>query len=232
VGVILILATSALLALISLLLYWQLVVAEGAYLGRRIVTLMYDWFAPRYDKVKQFQPAMDTIMLALPILRHLNRQTSNVKDQALILDVATGTGRLPQTLLAQRSFRGHIVALDLSGRMLARARAKLSAHHDRITWVQHDAQQLPFDNDHFDVVICLESIEFFPRPTDAVREMVRVLKPGGLLLLSNRVGPDTWKLPGRVQPTAQFVAWLEQIGLHDVQAEEWLIDYDLVQAVK
>lgn len=224
------------LAVIALgaIIYWQLVIAEGAYLGWRVVALLYDWFAPRYDKVKQFQPAMDTVMLAVPIMKHLIRQ-NDVLDRLQtpeVLDVATGTGRLPQALLAQHNFHGQIVALDLSPRMLAQAQAKLSGYANRVTWIQHDAQTLPFEDNRFDVVACLEALEFFPRPHDAVHEMLRVLKPGGLLLLSNRVGPDAWKLPGRAVPTAAFVTWLEQSGLRQVQVEAWLIDYDLVRAIK
>src|SRR5262249_9520022 len=156
--------------LLGIFLYWQLVVAEGAYLGRRVVTLLYDLFAFRYEKVKQFQPTLDTVMLAVPILKHLNRTgqpSSTINRQSSILDIATGSGRLPAVLIAQRSFHGHITALDASARMLAQAQAKLRAHADRITWIKHDAQQLPFDDNSFDVVTCLEALEFFPHPREA-----------------------------------------------------------------
>jgi ubiquinone/menaquinone biosynthesis C-methylase UbiE len=215
--------------LLGALLYWQLVIAEGAYLGRRIVILLYDWFALRYDKVKGFQPQLDACMLSAPILQHLLRHEIL---QPQVLDVATGTGRLPQALLAARSFKGHITALDLSARMLARAQAKLAHQAGRITWLRHDAQVLPFPDQSFDVVTCLESLEFFPSPLDAVREMARVLRTGGLLMISNRVGPDAWKLPGRATPTPAFAETLTQLGLHDIQVETWLVDYDLLRAIK
>lgn len=222
-------------ALIALgaVLYWQLVIAEGAYLGRRVVAVLYDWYAPRYDRVKGFLPGMDMLTLALPIMRHLSRH-SNISDatQPFVLDVATGTGRLAEALLAQNNFCGHIIGLDASGRMLARAQAKLAQHVDRITWIKHDAQRLPFDDDYFEVVACLESIEFFPQPLDAVIEMMRVLKPSGLLMLSNRIGADAWKMPGRTMPTPAFVTWLEQHGLRNVESESWLVDYDLIHALK
>ncbi len=221
--------TVLVLALLGILLYWQLVVAEGAYLGRWIVILLYDWYAPRYDKVKGFQPQLDASMLTAPILKHLLRR--NIA-HPLVLDVATGTGRLPQALLATRSFKGHITALDLSARMLAQAQAKLADRAAHITWLQHDAQILPFPDESFDVVTCLESLEFFPHPLDAVREMVRVLRPGGMLVISNRVGPDAWKLPRRATPTPAFAEALTGLGLYDVQVETWLVDYDLLRAIK
>ena len=218
--------------LLGVVLYWQLAIAEGAYLGRTVVMWLYDWFAPRYDNVKQFRPALDTVMLAMPIMKHLNQRTGATGAIPQVLDVATGTGRMPQTLLVQKNFTGNITALDLSERMLAIGRAKLSAYADRITWLQQDAQHLPFDDNYFDVVTSLEALEFLPHPRNALLEMVRVLKPGGLLIVTNRVGPDAWKMPGRTQSTGALAAWLEQQGLHDIQPDTWLVDYDLVSAIK
>ncbi|MCS6847560.1 MAG: class I SAM-dependent methyltransferase [Anaerolineae bacterium] len=214
---------------IGLALYWQLVVAEGAYLGPRVVALLYDWFAPHYDRVKQFDKTGDALMLAMPILKHL--AVSGASDP-LVLDVATGTGRLPDALLSQRRFRGRIVALDVSARMLDLAQAKLAAHAGRITFMRHDAQRLPFDAGTFDAVTCLEALEFMRDWRGAMREMLRVLRPGGLLMVSNRIGPDAWKLPGRTLPTQAFIAWLRELGLQDVQQHQWLVDYDLVIGVK
>ena len=77
-----------------------------------------------------------------------------------------------------------------------------------------------------------EALEFFADPPMAVREMLRVLKPGGLLMLSNRIGPDLWKLPGRAMPTPQFVARLAALGVQQIETETWMVDYDLVRAIK
>lgn len=226
----------ALIALLAAVLYWQLVVAEGAYLGTRVVALLYDWFAPRYDRVKQYDKASDAIMLAAPILQHLKRNPHlpSPGERAVVLDVATGTGRLPEALLLQPRFMGRIVALDASGRMLALAQHKLAAHADagRITFVEHDAQRLPFDDGAFEVVTCLEALEFMRDWRAAVREMLRVLRPGGLLMISNRIGPDAWKLPGRTAPTGEFIAWLSEIGVRHAERRAWLIDYDLVMGTK
>ena len=235
-----ILGAVVLMAVVAVIGYWQLVVAEGAYLGSRVVALLYDWFAPRYDGVKQFDPASDAVMLAEPILRHLKptqdatRNTSSLLRLAscVVLDVATGTGRLPLALVLQPAFTGRIVAVDASRKMLGVAQHKLSAYAQRIEWRLDDAQHLKFENDMFDVVTCLEALEFFSNPEIALREMIRVLKPGGLLMVSNRIGPDAWKLPGKAMPTHQFVARLQALGLADVRVEEWLVDYDLVIGVK
>jgi ubiquinone/menaquinone biosynthesis C-methylase UbiE len=232
-NVLLLLLVIGILALAGLFLYWQLVVAEGAYLGTRVVALLYDWFAPRYDGVKQYNKAEDALMLAEPILRHLRQNPHPTHTQeARVLDVATGTGRLADALLSQPRFKGRIIVLDASAGMLALAKEKLGRHGDRIEFVQHDAQTLPYPDASFEVVTCLEALEFMRDWRGAVKEMLRVLKPGGLLMLSNRIGPDAWKLPGRTMPTPAFIEWLREIDLQAVERRAWLVDYDLITGIK
>lgn len=219
------------LVVLGIVVYWQLVVAEGAYLGPRVVALLYDSFAPRYDKVKEFDPKYDALTLAEPVILHLQHRPKPTTP-VQILDVGTGTGRLPAALFAQPEFDGHVVAIDLSPKMLALAQANLVPFAARLTFKLHDAQRLPFDDHYFEVVTCLEALEFFADPPIAVHEMLRVLKPGGLLMLSNRIGPDLWKLPGRAMPTPQFVARLAALGVQQIETETWMVDYDLVRAIK
>lgn len=237
------LLVAGVIVLAGAFLYWQLVIAEGAYLGTRVVALLYDWFAPRYDGVKQYNKTEDALMLAEPVLRHLRTlpltperrgesPLSAGEGWVKVLDVATGTGRLPDALLSQPRFKGSIVALDASAGMLALAKDKLSRHGDRIEFARHDAQKLPYPDATFDVVTCLEALEFMRDWRRAVMEMQRVLKPGGLLMLSNRIGPDAWKLPGRAVPTPAFCDWLREIGLQAVERRAWLVDYDLVTGIK
>lgn len=214
----------ALLGLLGAVLYWQFIVAEGAYLGRRVVVLLYDRFAFRYDEVKDFNPLSDSILLAGPIVAHA--------PAGRVLDIATGTGRLPCALFAQTGFSGRVSALDASAGMLVVAKHKLSAYADRIDWHHRPAVPLPFADEQFDAVACLEALEFLPDADSALGEMWRVLRPGGLLLVSNRIGPDAWKLPGRAPPTTVFLERLRACGFVDAEAQDWLVDYDLVRAQK
>ncbi|MEW5961021.1 MAG: hypothetical protein AB1801_25115, partial [Chloroflexota bacterium] len=59
------------LALVGLLLYWQLILAEGAYLGAPLVALLYDWTAERYNRIKEFDPELETFTLGLPLAHRL-----------------------------------------------------------------------------------------------------------------------------------------------------------------
>lgn len=214
-------------ALLVALIYWQIVLAEGVYLGRRVVVWLYDRSAAEYDRIKDFDAADDAHFLGRPLAESLaGRPTVRV------LDVATGTGRLPLTLLAQPDFTGHIVALDASPQMLARAEAKLAPYAGRVTFLRHDATPLPFPAAGFDAVTCIEALEFLPDPDAAVREMVRVLRPGGILVMSVRIGIDRLYFPGRAPSVRTCTTRLAAHGLTDIQAQPWQTYYSLVWAVK
>jgi ubiquinone/menaquinone biosynthesis C-methylase UbiE len=211
---------------LAALAYWLLIIAEGTYLGPRVVAWTYDLVSHRYDAIKRFQPWAENWFVAAPVLVELE-----TVEQPLILDVATGTGRMPEALL-RNGFQGQIVGLDLSRGMLRRAREKLADSGDQMSYVWQDASTLPFDDGAFDAVTCLESLEFMPRPPEALAEMVRVLAPGGLLFLTNRVGHEARLLPGRAIPRQQLGQVLDGYPLRDVEVRRWQVDYDLVLAHK
>ena len=96
-----------------------------------------------------------------------------------ILDIACGTGVVAR-LAEQRGHTGRLVGLDLNTAMLAVARAKSST----VEWVDGSALDLPFNANSFDVVLCQLGLQFFPDRPLALKEMVRVLKPGGRAGLS------------------------------------------------
>jgi ubiquinone/menaquinone biosynthesis C-methylase UbiE/uncharacterized protein YbaR (Trm112 family) len=208
------------------LVYWQLIVAEGAYLGPRVVAKTYDWVARRYDAIKQFHPRDESWFVATPLLHELAGVA-----QPLILDVATGTGRLPLALLRDH-FTGQIVGLDLSKGMLRQAQAKLQPYGERVRLLWQDAGHLPFDDGTFDAVTCLEALEFLPRPLAALAEMGRVLAPGGVLFLTNRVGFEARFLPGRAIPRSSFRQALSALSLREMQVGPWQVAYDLALARK
>ena len=99
-----------------------------------------------------------------------------------VLEVAAGTGAVTRALARALPATTEIVATDLNLPMLDRAAA---VGTDRpVTWQQADAQQLPFADGSFDVVICQFGAMFFPDRPRAFAEARRVLTPGGKLLLS------------------------------------------------
>jgi ubiquinone/menaquinone biosynthesis C-methylase UbiE len=217
-------------ALIAALAYWELGIAEGVHVGPRVVILLYDLVSHRYDHIKQFDPTYEDLFLSDPLVSKLREVRA-----PLVLDVATGTGRLPRSLLAQANFDGRVIAVDGSRRMLAeaaRSAQSTSGVAERLTLIWQDARHLPFDDDTFDAVTCLESLEFMPHTHQAVHELVRVLRPGGVALLTNRVGPWRKFLPGHTQSPPAFESLLGSLGLEQIQTQTWQVEYDLVWAVK
>jgi ubiquinone/menaquinone biosynthesis C-methylase UbiE len=223
------LGVGLLVVALAALAYWQLIIAEGAYLGPRVVAWTYDLIASRYDGIKRFEPRDEGWFVAGPVLHGLQGV-----ERPLVLDVATGTGRLPLALLRERfgATGGRIVGLDLSPGMLCRARAKLQPYGDQVALVRQDASHLPFDDGIFDAVTCLESLEFMPRPLEVLAEMVRVLAPGGVLFLTNRVGHEARLLPGRAIPRPEFERVLAALPLRETTVRRWQVNYDLAVARK
>jgi ubiquinone/menaquinone biosynthesis C-methylase UbiE len=221
--------------LIGLILYWQLVLAEGAYLGAPLVALLYDWTAERYNKIKGFDEVEEDFTLGAPLANRLYRQP-----EAVVLDVATGTGRLPLALLRQPVYRGQIIGLDRASKMLAVARRDIPAgHKERVLLIQADAMALPFADNSLPLVACLEALEFLPDPQKGLVELVRVLRPAapanpdsGWLLTTNRIGWEASLMPGKTWSRPRLEAVLTQMPLRYVNIQVWQELYDQVWAQK
>lgn len=212
---------------LAAVLYWEFVLAEGAHLGPRVVAWTYDLVAPRYDRIKKFDLQTEADILGLPLATALVEI-----EQPLVLDVAAGTGRTARALLRQVAFDGFVISLDLSPGMIAAGRTECTSWPERVGWVRGPANALPFADDTFDAVTCLEALEFFPDARGAMSECVRVLRPGGLLLVTNRIGLEAWLMAGKTFGRTAFRQLLADLPLTDLRVEPWQVDYDLAWASK
>jgi ubiquinone/menaquinone biosynthesis C-methylase UbiE len=105
-----------------------------------------------------------------------------------VLDVATGGGH---TALAFAGVARRVVAYDLTEPMLAAARAHVRGRRAaHVEFVAGDAGALPFRDESFDVVTCRTAAHHFGDVAGAVRQIHRVLRPGGSLLLQDILGHD------------------------------------------
>lgn len=223
----------ALLSGLAALLIWLLVVTEGAYLGPGVVTVLYDRFAGRYDRIKQFDDADEAHFLGEPVARYLASLSLDATDRPWLLDVAAGTGRFSLAVLRASEGRCRSVALDRSRPMLLQALTKLARENwNDVVWLQHDAVPLPFADGRFQVVACLEALEFMPDPRAALFELLRVARPGGLVVLTNRVGRDARLMPGKTFSRTELSDLLRAANAGAVDIRPWQVDYDLVMALK
>lgn len=102
------------------------------------------------------------------------------------LDIATGGGHAAKALSPQV---GTLFATDFTREMLAAARSHLDESCHNIYYVTADAEALPFLGASFDAVTCRIAAHHFPSPDRFIREVARVLKPGGRFVLIDNVAP-------------------------------------------
>ena len=106
----------------------------------------------------------------------------NIPPGTKLLDVACGAGQL--TLPAAR--RGiEVTGLDLAGNLVRQAQKQAAAEGLDIRIDEGDAEQLPYEDRSFDVVMSLIGAMFAPRPELVASEMIRICKPGGRIVMGN-----------------------------------------------
>ena len=135
---------------------------------------IYDRMAPRYDRI---------IAVAERLLFEGGRQWASAAASGHCLEVAIGTGRN----LQYYTDSVHLVGLDVSPRMLELARVRADEVGRSVELQVGDAQHLPYSDASFDTVVATLSLCSIPDDHRAVREMARVLVPGGRLVLLDHV---------------------------------------------
>ncbi len=99
-----------------------------------------------------------------------------------VLEIACGTGRVTHHLVNTLPAGAQLWATDLNKDMLQVAQNKIEAPN--VKWQLADAQQLPFDDEIFDLVVCQFGVMFFPDKGGAFAEVYRVLQPGGRFIFN------------------------------------------------
>jgi SAM-dependent methyltransferase len=114
-------------------------------------------------------------------LAHRFLTTMDLQAGERVLDVACGTGIVARLAAPQLGATGRVTGVDLHPGMLAVATAHVPASGAPIDWRVGDAGSLPCAATSYDVVLCQQGLQFFADPAQALREMHRVLRPGGRL---------------------------------------------------
>jgi len=165
---------------------------------KRAVENIYSRWAPVYDLV--FGPAFTHGRQAVAsAVRRVGGK---------VLEVGVGTG----ISLPYYSENCRVVGIDICDEMLARARQRVARENLRNVerLVVMDAEHLEFSDASYDVVAAVCVINTVPDPEKALEEFARVLKPGGEIILLNRMGAEAGPrlfLERAFQPVASRLGW-------------------------
>src|SRR5687767_3124676 len=118
-------------------------------------------------------------LLFAPYAKYVAERVA-VLDPSRVLETAAGTG-VATRAVSEVAPRAMIVATDINPGVVEFAAGHLQT--DRVEFQRADAQQLPFNDATFDLVLCLFGIMFFPDKVRANAEALRVLRPGGRYIL-------------------------------------------------
>ena len=137
-----------------------------------------------------------------------------------VLEIGCGRGELACALSARPSPPRRLVAVDFASSAVHLGRSRVfGTNSARVSWIVSDIQQIGAPSEHFDTVISCETLEHVPDPSAAMKELHRVLRPGGRLLLTtpSYLGPfglyrGYLRLRGRRytegdQPISRFMLW-------------------------
>jgi ubiquinone/menaquinone biosynthesis C-methylase UbiE len=147
--------------------------------------------------------------------RDLVDRTRPIGPSDRILDLGCGTGIVARILRERLGGGARITGLDINAGMLAKAR---SIAPD-IEWVEGSATALPFVDRSFEVVIAQQVLQFVPDREAAMREIRRVLVPGGRLIAS------TWR-PRTYQPLFDALGLVAEKHLGPGNDKRWTLDSD------
>ena len=132
------------------------------------------------------------------------------EDYQDLLDCGCGTGPMI-SLLHEKDSTKHYTGLDITPKMIEVAKAK---NLRGVDWVSGDCENLPFEDNSFDVIICSNSFHHYPNPQKFFNSVKRVLRPNGRLILQDYTAPSIvlWFMNHTEMPLANL------IGHGDVKA--------------
>ena len=157
----------------------------------RLVNEVFESVAFRYDLMN------DLMSFGLHrVWKRAFTLLAQLREGQRVLDLAGGTGDLAQLVRSRVGPDGQVVLCDISNGMLMQGRDRLlDGGLTDIPAVQGDAATLPFGSESFDRILVGFGLRNFTDPSACLREMHRVLRPGGLALVLEFSRPSAWLEP-------------------------------------
>lgn len=135
--------------------------------------------------------------IADEVRRDLGRVLGGVPRARRALDVACGTGYLAIGMAAA-GIANEVHGTDLSVRMVEHARENAARARTHVAFALSDAERLPYEDNRFDLVVARGALHHVPDPLAAVKEIRRVLEPGGTAIVMAEPTPNGEKQVGAV----------------------------------
>ncbi len=155
---------------------------------------MFDEISPRYDFLNHALSFGIDRSWRKRVIYEIKKRFTEPASSIHILDVATGTGDL--ALAASVLQPAIIEGIDISTEMMKIGRKKVESRglSDRIVFREGEAENIPFEDNHFDVVMVAFGVRNFENLELGILEMKRVLKPGGVMLILEFSHPERFPM--------------------------------------
>lgn len=201
--------------------YWQISV-QRTYPTSAQLSRMYNAAAPSWNRLVH---DLGINRAYVELFRSLQKAhlLDNVKGDSTVCDCGIGTAAFSLALVKAINLRINIVGADISQEMLNQAQQSLNQANISQQLYQADVNNLPFDDNTFDLVISAHMLEHLPHPIRGLQEMMRVLRPGAPLLLAvTRPGLLGWWIQwhwgNNCLSEAEVTAMMTKIELRQIRS--------------
>lgn len=116
-----------------------------------------------------------------------------LKPDFKVLEVSAGTGKDSELIASRLNTNGHLFCLDISPDMLRFAKERTKKHDTKVDVICGTACDLPFEDNSFDALYCFAGVGHFPDLPKGLKEMARVVKPGGKVVFCEKNVPEWLK---------------------------------------
>lgn len=158
----------------------------------------YNWWGNVYDETlpKKFF-SFEMIKRKSLLIDILKEYCASAKD-CKILECGCGPGGIVKDIFWQGL---DLTGVDINIRHLAKARKDIGKS---VNWIQSDVERLPFADETFDIVYCVGVLSYLKNDEDAVKEIARVVVPGGVVIISL----PNWFMLNKFLDPFYYLAWL------------------------
>lgn len=164
----------------------------------------YDKLADKYDK--QYQS----------YLKHTHGKLLDkleISSSDDVLDCSAGTGLLAQEIIDKYGLPNRLVLNDPAPKMQERAKYRLR-YEKKVEFTSHFSEELPFAENSFTQIICLNSFHYYTHQDDVLAHFRRILKPGGTLWMLD------WNRTGSFKIASKLIGWLSPENINSRTLDE------------